>query len=182
MAGSMFDQLKKAGLVDKNKAKQIKRDKYHQVKGNKSKKNAQVVSESADLAAKARQQQVEKNQQLNQQRKSEQETKEKQAQCVQIIQSNQIKDFSGEKEFSFADGTAVKTLNVNEDVRKKLVAETIRIARLKGGFVLITAEAAERITQRDGNFLISNSKEDDGLSDEDRDYYAQFEIPDDLVW
>ncbi len=182
MAGSMFDQLKKAGLVDKNKAKQLKKEKYQQAKSNKGKKNKQLISESAELAAKAKQKQAEKNLQLNQQRKAEQAIKEKQAQCVQIIQSNQIKDFTGEEEFSFADGTAVKTLNVKADIRKKLVAETIRIARFKGGFVLITAEAAERITQRDENFLISNSKEDDGLSDADRDYYAQFEIPDDLVW
>jgi uncharacterized protein YaiL (DUF2058 family) len=182
MAGSMFDQLKKAGLVDKNKAKQHKRDKYQQAKGNKAKKHVKIISESADLVAKVKQQQLEKDQALNKQRKVELGQKEKQAQCVQIIQSNQIKDIAGEEEFSFADGTAVKTLNVKADIRKKLVAETIRIARFKGGFVLITAEAAERIIQRDENFLISNSKKDDGLSDEDRDYYAQFEIPDDLVW
>lgn len=114
MAGSMFDQLKKAGLVDKNKAKQIKKEKYQQNKNKHSKKQkAQgVVSESAELALKARQEQVDKNQKINLERKIEQERKELQAQCVQIIQSQQLKDIAGEEEFSFADGTAVKTLNL----------------------------------------------------------------------
>ena len=36
MAGSLFDQLKKAGLVDEKKAKKVKQEKYQQTKQNKS--------------------------------------------------------------------------------------------------------------------------------------------------
>ncbi len=38
MAGSLFDQLKKSGLVDAKKANQIKKQKYQQSKQKKGKK------------------------------------------------------------------------------------------------------------------------------------------------
>jgi len=185
MAGSLFDQLKKSGLVNDKKAKQIQREKQQQnkqSKANKSKKGQKVVSESAQLAAKAAQEKAEHDRQLNLQRQQEQAEKAKKAELVQIIESNRLKDFNGEIAYNFADGSVVKTLHVNAKTHNQLRFDALRIARYKGGYALISVEAAEKIMQRDESILIGAVTNDDAMSQEDKDYYAKFEIPDDLVW
>ncbi len=185
MAGSLFDQLKKSGLVDDKKAKQVQRQKQQQSKknrANKAKKGQALESDAAKLAAKAAAEKAERDRQLNQQRQQQQNLKAQQAELKQIIASNQLKGFEGDISYNFADNNKVKTLNVNAKTHKQLVAETLRIARFNGGYALIPAQAVEKITQRDASLLIPLSTADDGLSDEERDYYAKFEIPDDLVW
>ena len=185
MAGSLFDQLKKSGLVDDKKARKAKQEQHQQNKksrANKAKKGQVVVSEAAQLAAKAAEEKVERDRQLNKQRQQEQAKKAVQAEVRQIIESNQLKDFEGEVVYNFADGKNVKSLNVNSKTHRGLSSEKIRIARFNGGYALVDSEAAEKIEQRDKNILISIAGADDSISQEDQDYYAQFEIPDDLIW
>jgi len=185
MAGSLFDQLKKSGLVDDKKAKQVQRQKQQQSKqnkANKAKKGQVVESDAAKLAAKAAAEKAERDRQLNLQRQQEQLKKAQQAEVLQIIQSNQINRFEGETAFNFADDNKVKTLNVNKKTHQQLVAGTVRVARLNAGYALIPESAVEKIMQRDASVLIPLEVVDNSISDEDKDYYAQFEIPDDLVW
>jgi len=182
MAGSLFDQLKKAGLVDEKKAQKAKKEKYQQNKQKKGKKAKNEVSETARLAAEAAAKKAENDRQLNLERQQKQEKKEQQAALRQVILSNQMKGFEGEKAYNFADGSAVKTLNVNAKMHKLLVKEQVRLARFEGGYALIPEEAVKKIESRDKSVLIPLAGKDDSLSKEDEDYYAQFEIPDDLDW
>lgn len=182
MAGSLFDQLQNAGLVDAQKAKKAKKAKHQQAKQNKGKKKPAQVSEAALLVEKAAKQQAEKDRQLNLERQQRLQEKAKQAEVLQLLESNQLKGFEGEIVYNFADDKQVKTFNVNAKTQKALVSERLRIARFNGGYVLITAEVAEKVAQRDETVLIALSDNDDNLSQADKDYYAQFEIPDDLIW
>lgn len=182
MAGSLFDQLKKSGLVNEHKAKQIKKEKYQQSKKQKGQKAEPVENEAAKLAAEAARLKAEKDRQLNLERQQQQAEKAKQAELKQILQSNQLKGFEGELTFNFADGKQVKTLQVNAKTQKGLINGRIRIARLGEGYVLIPDSVVEKVEQRDASVLIAFSNADDSISEEDRDYYAKFEIPDDLVW
>jgi len=183
MAGSLFDQLKKSGLVNEQQAKKAKREKYQQTKKNKGKKaNKTAVNEAAELAAKAAQEKAEKDRQLNLERKQQQEKKALKAEVLQIIKTNQVNDFKGDIAYNFADANQVKTLYVKKKIQKDLIAERLRIARFNGGYALISVEAAEKVEQRDKEVLIPLAQEDDSISKEDQDYYAQFEIPDDLIW
>ncbi len=182
MAGSLFDQLQKAGLVDEKKAKKVKKQKYQQAKQKKGKKGEVVVSEATLLAEQAAKQKAEQDRKLNLERQQQQEKKAQQAAVGQMIESNCLKNYEGKLAYNFVDGSAVKTLNVAQKIHKQLIAETLRIARFKGGYVLLTEEAAQKIQQRDASVLIPLAGQDDSLSEEDKDYYAQFEVPDDLVW
>lgn len=182
MAGSLFDQLKKSGLVDEKKAQKIKKEKYQQTKKKKGKKAKPQVSESAQLAAEAAAKNAERDRQLNLERQQQQQKKELQAAVRQVIQSNQLKGYDGDVSYNFADGSKVKTLNVNAKVHKQLSNETVRVARFGNGYALIPAEAVEKIESKDASVLIPLQSKDSGMSKEDEDYYAQFEIPDDLVW
>lgn len=182
MAGSLFDQLKKSGLVNEHKAKQIKKEKYQQSKKQKGQKTEPQENEAAKLAAEAAQLKAEKDRQLNLERQQQQAERAKLAELKQILQSNQLKSFEGELTFNFADDKQVKTLQVNAKTHKSLTNGKIRIARMEGAYMLIPDTAVEKVEQRDASVLIAFSNEDESISEEDRDYYAKFEIPDDLVW
>jgi len=183
MAGSLFDQLKKSGLVNEQQAKKAKREKYQQTKKNKGKKGGQSSNnEAAELAAKAAKEKAEKDRQLNLERKQQQEKKALQAEVLQIIKTNQLNGVKGDIAYNFADEGQVKTLYVDKKTQKALIADRLRIARFNGGYALIPVEAAEKVEQRDKEVLIALAQEDDSISKEDQEYYAKFEIPDDLVW
>ncbi len=181
MAGSLFDQMIKAGLMNKQKAKKIKKDKYQQ---SKNKKGSNELSDAAKHIELKKQVQAEQVKKLNLERKAQQEKKSLQAEVYQLIESNQIKDFSGKESYSFIDGATVKTLNIKASFRKKIISESLRIASFKGSYALIPAEVATKIIQRDESVLISLAVDSisESISDADKDYYAKFKVPDDLIW
>lgn len=182
MAGSLFDQLKKAGLVDEKKAKKAKQEKYQQSKKSKGKKNKQAAQpDAARLAAqKAQAEKAERDRQLNQQRQQEQAAKAEAAAVRQLITTNQIKEFEGDEVYHFTDGSKVKSLYLNKEIHQQLSDGRLRIAKLDSGYALLSRQAAEKVAQRDELVLIPVAESDD-KGDED-DYYAQFEVPDDLKW
>jgi uncharacterized protein len=182
MAGSLFDQLKKSGLVNEHKAKQIKKEKYQQSKQQKGQKTDAADEDVAALAAEASRLKAEKDRQLNLARQQQQAEKAKQAELKQILQTNRLTDAVGDLPFNFADEGKIKTLQVNTKTHAGLVKGRIRIARFADDYWLIPDTAAEKVALRDPSVLIAFVSAEDNLSDEDKDYYAKFEIPDDLVW
>lgn len=191
MAGSLFDQLKKSGLVDDKKAKKIQQEKRQaakQSKANKSKKgqNQAPINEAAELAAKAAAEKAKRDKKLNQQRQQEQAEKAKKAELKQIIETHQLKNYAGDVAYNFSDNGVVKTLYVNEQTQQSLAKEKLIIVRFATGkasdYALIPAEQTDKIEQRDSSVIVKNESLATKLSQEDEDYYAKFEIPDDLVW
>ncbi|WP_044407010.1 DUF2058 domain-containing protein [Thiomicrospira microaerophila] len=182
MAGSLFDQLKKSGLVNEHKAKQIKKEKYQQSKQLKNKKDVEAENDAAKRVAEAARLKAEKDRLLNLERQQQQAERAKQAELKQILQSNQLKGFGGEITFHFADGKQVKTLQVNPTTHQRLVSGKVRIARLDGAYMLIPDTAVEKVERRDPRILIPFADKDNSISQEEQDYYAKFEIPDDLIW
>lgn len=181
---SLLDQMKKAGLVNEHKAKQAKKEKYQQAK--KQQQTGESAPSAAKLAAEAFQQKAEKDRQLNLVRQQQQTQKAKQAELKQLLSAHAITDFQGEIAFHFVDTGQVKTLKVNAKTQAGLVAGSIRIVRWEASYVLVAATCVDKINQRDPDCLIAQSTgqevSDEGLSAEDREYYAKFAIPDDLIW
>ncbi len=183
MAGSLFDQLKQAGLVDEKKAKKAKQQKYQQSKKKKGKKGQAVAGDATAVAVQqAQQQKAERDRQLNLERQQQQAQKAEQAAVRQMIDSNRLHDTAGDERFNFVDANKVKTVYVNKPVHQQLVDEQVRIARFDGGYALLPKTAAEKIHQRDTTVLIPLAGTDETLSKEDQDHYSQFEVPDDLDW
>lgn len=187
MAESLFDQLKKSGLVSEQKAKQAKKAKgkaqFQQTKQNKAQKSHEdAPSASDDPVARAAEEKAERARQLNRERQQEQAKKAAQAEVRQIIESNRLSGYEGSVRYHFADNGTVKTLDVNHHTHQRLACAQVRIARFDGGYALISAIAAEKIEQRDADVLIAVPQAKVPLSKEDQDYYAQFEVPDDLMW
>ncbi len=181
MSNSLFDQLKKSGLVDKNKAQKAKREQYKNKKQKGKKGEAQQTSEATRLAEQAQAEKVERDRQLNQQRKEEAEQKAIVAQIKQLIETNCIKERDGEVAYNFTDDNLVKRIYVNETIHKHLSSGKLAIAKLGDGYELVPVPVAEKIKQRDENCVIFCDHTEDATSDED-DPYADYKIPDDLMW
>jgi len=181
MGNSLFDQLKKSGLVDKNKAQKVKHSQYKNKKQKSSKGAAAQVDEAKLLAQKAHAEKVERDRQLNQQLKEEAERKAVAAQIKQLIESNCVEERDGDIAYNFTDANVVKRIHVSEQVHKHLTTGRLAIAKLGERYELVPMVVAEKIKQRDEQYIITPEHVDEPELDED-DPYADYKIPDDLMW
>lgn len=181
MGNSLLDQLKKTGLVDKSKAQQVKHSQYKNKKQKSKKAAAEQQDESKLLAQQAQAEKAERDRLLNQQKKAEAERKAIAAQIKQLIETSRVTDRDGEIAYNFTDGNLVKRLYVSEQVYQNLMSARLAIARLGEGYELVPAAVAEKIKQRDTQCIITPNHAAEAVADED-DPYADYQIPDDLMW
>lgn len=185
MKNALQEQLLKAGLADEKKLKKMKKEKHLQRKqvGKKQK----IVNEATVLVAEQRREQVARDQELNRQRKAEAEEKAIAAQVRQLINVNRI-SHQGEVAFNFADGNLVKRLYVNQKIHNELTKGKLAIARDaiahdNNGYALIPAQVADKIQQRIPTAIVLLNVNDVVENDADEeDPYADYKIPDDLMW
>ncbi|SMG64986.1 nucleoprotein/polynucleotide-associated enzyme [methanotrophic bacterial endosymbiont of Bathymodiolus sp.] len=180
MAISLQDQLLNSGLIKKDKANKAKKEKYKQSKQQRNSKTTQT-DEATLLAQKTLAEKQAKDLQLNQQQKEAAEKKALVAQVKQLIQLNiQAKDDDGVA-YNFSDKNAVKKIHVNQATLKNISNGKLAIVKYDASYELVPAQVAEKIKQRDASFiLVLNDKIEDELAADDP--YADFQIPDDLMW
>jgi len=181
MGNSLIDQMKKAGLVNKTKASRAKQDQYKSKKQKSKKGSAVQLDEAKILAQKAQAEKVERDRQINLKNKEEAEQKAIAAQIIQLIETNRIEDRDGEIAYNFTDNNVIKHLYVSEELSKHLMSGKLSIAKLAEGYELVPKGVAEKIKQRDELCIIDNEHNVEPESDED-DPYADYKIPDDLIW
>jgi len=177
-ANPLQEQLLKAGLVKKSQVSQAARE---QVKARHGKAPV-APSESQREAERLR---AERDRALEAERKAKAHAQELQAQVRQIIEAHKVKR-EGESEYRFNDGTLIRTLLVNNVLRRQLASGSLVIARHGDGFELLPRAAADKVRERDASVIVlDNSQpasEPSTGNAEDDAYYAQFQVPDDLVW
>lgn len=184
MAGSLQDQLLGAGLIKAQDAKAIKTNKQKAEAKNRKNK-VELDNESAELAGKAREEQRQKSQALNEKQQQEKLQKEITAQIKQIITASSI--FKGKGDslvvYNFTDFNKVKSIYVTSKNHDLITRGRVAIARLKNEYYLIPAEVATKILERDEGsiVLLNDAKQQENESIED-DPYADYQIPDDLMW
>lgn len=181
MANSLIDQLKKTGLVDKKKAHKAKHDQYKNKKQKPKKGSAVQLDDAKLLVKKTQAEKVERDRQIDQQRKEEADRKAIAAQIIQLIETNRVEDRDGEIVYNFTDANVVKRLFVSELIHKHLMSGQLVIARLGEAYELVPKPVAEKIKQRDTDCIISTDHEVEGEQDNE-DPYADYKIPDDLIW
>lgn len=174
MAGSLKDQLLKAGLVS---AKQVKQSQHQQ---RKTRGQPNAAQSGAELQ-RAQQEKVQRDRELNQQRQQEAERKAVAAQIRQLIEANRLEKIDGETPYNFVDGTKIKRIHVTPEIHAQLVRGVLHIAKLGGRHHLVNAETADKIRQRDPLRVISPIAPAPAQSDEN-DPYADYQVPDDLMW
>jgi len=169
---TLQEQMLKAGLVNAKKLKKAKKG---------SKKSRVQAREAKEAVEQKKAEQRERDIELNKQRAAEQLSKELKAQIKQLIQMNKIDCKDGEIKYNFTDGTLVKSLYVTEEIRQQLIKGNLSIAKSEESYVIIPSSAAKKIAERDEESIIENKASSEEQLDED-DPYADFVVPDDLMW
>jgi len=177
MGMSLQEQMLKAGLVDKKKASQARKQKQKQQRQKNLPSEAKQAKADAQAAA-ARQ--AQKDRELNLQRKTEADRKALQAQIRQLIETNRIPTDDGDIGYNFTHDGKVRTLLVTSVLRERLTKGQIAVVVLGDSYALVPHPVAEKIRQRDEQSVITPPRES-GVVDDD-DPYADYQVPDDLVW
>ena len=175
---TLQEQMLKAGLVSSKKAAKVQRT------AKKSRVQAREAREAVEENKKA---QLERDKLLSEQQKQGVLAKEFKAQVKQLIEMNRITVSRGNITFNFTDGNLIKKIDVDKQTQAQLINGRLAIARLvinaSGDceYAIIPAVVADKIAQRDADSIVLNSALSQEEQDED-DPYADFKIPDDLMW
>jgi len=180
MSTSLQDQLLKAGLVKKDKAQQVARQKAKRRKSGAGK-------QAGNDEAKARQQraaaeQAERDRQRAAERNARARERELQAQARQLIEAHRVEQ-AGELPYAFTHDRVVKRVLVDEAQRKQLADGTLVVVRLGSGYALVPRAAAERVRERAPELVVlDHGTGTDAPADDAIEGYEGYEIPDDLTW
>jgi hypothetical protein len=178
---SLQDQLLKAGLVDKKKAAKVSKEKRKSQKV-KHKSKQIAVDETKEAAIKVRAEKFARDKQLNEERKAAGEVKAIAAQIKQLIQMNCQSKGEGENVvgYNFTDGKQIKKIYVAPITQKQLANGRLAIVKLDNEYELVPAIVADKISQRNASVVLSQQLATS--EPEDDDPYADYQIPDDLMW
>jgi len=176
---SLQDQLLKAGLVTKDKATKTKSAKRKQAKINRKHK-IETIDEDKLAAEKLMAEQAEKARQLNQEKNARAEEVAILAQIKQLIEVNQQSLGKPQISFNFTDKDKIKKLEVSNQIHKHLTRGLLSIAQYNNHYFLVPKGVAEKIAQRSDEYIIPMNIEPEEIDEDDP--YADYQIPDDLMW
>jgi uncharacterized protein YaiL (DUF2058 family) len=103
------------------------------------------------------------------------------AQIRQMIEHNRIQRPVGDIAYNFVDGKTIKKLNLPQKLVDQLSWGQLAIVKLDDKYELIPAKAAKKISERDPAAVIALAVPQANVVAED-DPYADFQVPDDLMW
>jgi len=180
VGNSIQDQLLKAGLGSKKQAVKARKAQHNKQKLKAT--GVEVVDEAEALAKEAAQQKTERDRELNRQKNQLAEQKAIQAQIKELIKLNRISE-RGDTEFSFTDGSTVKSLLLQSAHRQQLVSGKLTIVKLDDNYDVVPRPVAEKIAERDESVVVVKNEQAAGeAGDEQDDEYADYQVPDDLMW
>ncbi len=181
---SLQDQLLKAGLTTKQKTRQANADKR---KKNKQKRSgvqhgATMQEQVKQDLTKAKVEKQAKDNALNEHKKQQLADKEQLLRIKQILTHHQIKKVDGDNEYNYTFDNKIKKLSLDTTTHKALVSGRLSLCGLDETTYIVTRETADKLAELDASVVIvQNDKVEDELIDED-DPYADYQIPDDLMW
>ncbi|MEM0910206.1 MAG: DUF2058 domain-containing protein [Pseudomonadota bacterium] len=165
---TLQEQMLKAGLVNKKQVRKAKKG---------AKKQSREVQASIE---EKKAEQLARDKALNKEIQEKRLAKEIQAQIKQLIESNKIDTPNGDIKYNFTDGTLIKALYVDETTRKQLMSGILVVASFAENYSVIPAVVGRKIAERDETLIIENKHAEEITAEDDP--YADFVVPDDLMW
>lgn len=190
MSNSLRDQLFKTGMVSKEQAKKVEKQtksKYHQQQKQNRKNKKQGKTEAVDtkssayIAAQAQQEEIARAKELNRQKEAERVQKALQAQVRDMIQNHQVNDSKADISYNFSDGKFIKKIYVNAKQQQQLINRHLAITILDESYYLVPASIGEKLLERVPEVVVYLDKDEEKATDAD-DPYADYQVPDDLMW
>ncbi|WP_019025851.1 DUF2058 domain-containing protein [Colwellia piezophila] len=181
---SLQDQLLKAGLTTKQKTRQANSDKRKKNKQQRSgvEHGASLQEQVKQDLAKSQADKLAKDSALNDVKKQKLASKEQTLRIKQILEHHQLTGVRGESEYNYTFNNKVKKLALNTITHKALVNGRLALCGLNETTYLVTSETAAKVAELDNTIvLVQNDKVAEQETDEN-DPYADYQIPDDLMW
>jgi uncharacterized protein YaiL (DUF2058 family) len=176
---SLHEQLLKAGLVDKNKVKQVAQKQQQQKKAER-RTGQESVDEARAAALELQRKNADKAREANAQRDAAANQKAIVAQIAQLLNNNRQPKGNGDIAYNFTHGSKIERIYVSAAVRDHLTAGRLVIVVLNGVVELVPRVIADKIAERDANLVVRVKKPVTQVEEDDP--YAAFQIPDDLMW
>ena len=101
---------------------------------------------------------------------------------IQMIAQHCEKNYQGEVDYHFTFANKVKRIAINEQTQLGLINGALAICVLNEEFYLINKEAASKLREIDDSVLVSLHDNVEISETEAEDPYAEFAIPDDIMW
>jgi hypothetical protein len=181
MAGSLQDQLKKSGLVNKKKSQQIATEKRKKIKAQN--KGQKVNNELSEKVKQAELQKKKEDQKRNQELQQQAKQKEEKARIKQIIDQVKIKDYEGDTPFNFQFNNKIKTLYLNKENYDALVSGSIGLCQIDNIIFILPNSTVNKINTINPAYVVLHQDKPNKLSETaNDDPYADYDIPDDLMW
>jgi uncharacterized protein YaiL (DUF2058 family) len=202
MSESLRDQLVKAGLATASQAKKAERQAKAETRARRSDKpgksgksgkqaagRAQASPDSPDaVKARARKQQAEKrtkDKALADARNEKAAARALRAEIKQIITQNDQRQKTagdGDVPYQFVHGRKIKKIYVPPAQLEQLSRGSLVIVNNDGLYSLVNREVADKIRARDPKRIITAHEDRKPEPGSDDEFYARFEVPDDLDW
>lgn len=175
------EQLLKAGIATKQQVQKAKQDKKKKQQQQRSKKQT-VLDETQLKAKQAAEEKASRDRELNKRKQDDARKKAISAEINQLIIKNRLqRDENCQVVYNFEHNNKVKSIYVNDEMRQQIIQGKIGIARIEGRYELVPVAIAEKIQQRNGHRVILFNDNHQQTIDEN-DPYAEYQIPDDLMW
>lgn len=169
-------------MVDKKKAKKIEKEKRKQAK--QLPKGQKLANEAREQAQQSLNEKALRDKETNRVQQEAAQVKAIAAQIKQLIEVNRLDRSQGDVAFQFVDGKKIKKMHISALFQNQLGKGQIAIVKLGESYELVPTVVAEKIKQRDDSLVVmlneSNSEGSEDVIEDDP--YADFKIPDDLMW
>lgn len=183
MGKSFQDQLLQLGLVSSKKVKETKK-KQHQNKKQKGKvgKKQTVVDENALLVQKAEEKKKARARKLNQQREAKLQKRADDARIKQLVEQHQIEKDDKGIAYRFNVSGKIQRIFVSAEIASKLSDGQLGIVGVGGQFEVVPRATIEKIKQVNEQIFVNLNSASSHENVDPADPYAEFEVPDDLMW
>lgn len=182
MSLSLRDQLLQAGLVTEQQVQRAEREQRQQSfkapRGKKQKPQGPTPAQAAALRAAA--EKAERDAEANRRKQEKLDRRAKFAEIKQLVAAHQVPRIESEDFYNFQDGAQIRRIEVNPDLRARLIGGQLAIVRCEGRYAFVPATVGEQIGARVPRALLHLNRPQAAPADDDP--YKDFAVPDDLMW
>jgi hypothetical protein len=130
-----------------------------------------------------------RDQALEQKKRDKAARKERAAQVRQLVEPNALPRLETDDFYNFVHEGRIARVGVDAARRAALIDGSLAIVRSHGQFLVVPAEVATRVREREPRAIVHRGAGDatdaadaGAATPAEDDPYAKFKVPDDLVW
>jgi len=181
MADSLQDQLKQLGLADEKQARKARQNNKKNKPRKPSRRGQSTPDPRAAEARQARAEKAERDRQTESRHQARRRAKETAARIRQIVETNRVTREQGEVVYRFTRGRKIKEVWLSQDQHRRLADGELALVSAGQTYDLVPKATAGRIQDIDDKaVLVLNQPADEAAQGDDP--YADFPVPDDLMW